>query len=88
MTPLFQNIMMKRKVIYKAFLCEGCAHKLQKFFISNRSKRRMNPVQFIPIIIVTISLAYASFLRNKNWALISFVVWLVLFVLTFFIFNN
>ncbi|MBS3171040.1 hypothetical protein J4449_00340 [Candidatus Woesearchaeota archaeon] len=48
----------------------------------------MNPVQFIPIIIVTISLAYASFLRNKNWALISFVVWLVLFVLTFFIFNN
>ncbi len=48
----------------------------------------MNAIEFIPIIIATISLAFASFLKNKNWALISFVVWLVIFVLTFFIFNN
>ncbi len=44
----------------------------------------MTPIEFIPIIIATISLAYASFLRNKNWALISFIVWLVLFESTFY----
>ena len=47
----------------------------------------MNPINFIPIIIATISLIYASFIGNKNWAYISFVVWLVIFVLTFFIFK-
>jgi len=45
----------------------------------------MNPISFIPIIIATLSLAFASFVRNKSWALISFVVWIVIFVLTFFI---
>ncbi len=45
----------------------------------------MNPLNFIPIIIATLSLAYSSFLRKKDWALISFIVWLVIFVLTFFI---
>ncbi len=47
----------------------------------------MNPITFIPIIIATLSLAFASFIRNRNWALISFIVWLVIFVLTFFIFK-
>lgn len=45
----------------------------------------MNPINFIPIIIATLSLAFASFVRNRNWAIISFVVWLVIFVLTFFV---
>ena len=47
----------------------------------------MNAISFIPIIIATLSLAFASFVRNKNWAIISFIVWLVIFVLTFFIFK-
>ena len=47
----------------------------------------MNPLNFIPIMIATLSLAYASFLRRKDWALIAFIVWLVIFVLTFFIFK-
>ncbi len=47
----------------------------------------MNPITFIPIIIATLSLAFASFIKNRNWALISFIVWLVIFVLTFFIFK-
>ena len=47
----------------------------------------MNTINFIPIIIATLSLAFASFVRNKNWAIISFIVWLVIFVLTFFIFK-
>lgn len=45
----------------------------------------MNPINFIPLIIASISLAYASFSKKKDWALISFIVWLVLFVLTFYI---
>jgi len=47
----------------------------------------MNPINFVPIIIATIALAFTSFTRNKNWATISFIVWLVIFVLTFFIFK-
>ena len=45
----------------------------------------MNPINFIPIILASLSLAYASFMQNKNWAMIAFVIWLVLFVLTFII---
>ena len=48
---------------------------------------QLNPINFVPIIIATLSLAFASFMRNKNWAMISFVIWLVLFVLIFFILN-
>ena len=47
----------------------------------------MNPLNFIPIILATLALAFASFNRNKSWALISFVIWLVLFVLTFLAFR-
>ena len=47
----------------------------------------MNAVEFIPTIIASLSLAFASFMRKKNWAVIAFVVWLVLFVLTFFVFR-
>ncbi len=47
----------------------------------------MNAISFIPIIIATLSLAFASFVRNRNWAVISFIVWIVIFVLTFFIFK-
>lgn len=47
----------------------------------------MNPISFIPLIIATLSLVFASFIRNKNWAIISFIVWLVIFVLTFFAFK-
>lgn len=36
-------------------------------------------------MIATLSLAYASFLQKKEWVYISFVVWLVLFVLLFFV---
>lgn len=45
----------------------------------------MNPLGFIPLIIATLSLAYASFMRKKDWAYVSFVIWLVIFVLTFYI---
>lgn len=38
-------------------------------------------------MIATLSLAYASFMRNKNWAVIAFIVWLLIFVLTFFVFK-
>ncbi len=47
----------------------------------------MNPLNFIPIILATLALAFSSFTRNKSWALISFVIWLVLFVLTFLAFR-
>ena len=45
----------------------------------------MNPINFIPTIIATFALAYASFTKMKGWAMIAFVVWIVMFVLTFFI---
>jgi len=47
----------------------------------------MNAINFIPITIATLSLAFASFIRSRNWAIISFIVWIVIFVLTFFIFK-
>ncbi|MBS3167317.1 hypothetical protein J4403_03880 [Candidatus Woesearchaeota archaeon] len=47
----------------------------------------MNPINFIPIILATLSLSFASFIKNKNWAIISFIVWLVIFVLTFLVFK-
>lgn len=39
----------------------------------------------IPVILASLSLAFASFARNKDWAMIAFIVWIVLFMLTFFI---
>ena len=47
----------------------------------------MNPINFVPLIIATISLAFASFMRRKDWAVIAFVVWIVIFVLIFYIFK-
>ncbi len=47
----------------------------------------MNPINFVPTIIATLSLAFASFMEKKNWAMIAFVIWLVIFVLTFFVFK-
>jgi len=34
----------------------------------------MNPISFVPIIIAEISLAYANFIKNKDWILVSFVI--------------
>jgi len=45
----------------------------------------MNALNFIPLLISTFSLAYASFTGNKKWAVVAFVVWLVIFALTFWI---
>lgn len=45
----------------------------------------MNPLNFVPLMIATLSLAFASFMKNRNWAMIAFVVWLVIFVLTFYV---
>ncbi|HLC86596.1 MAG TPA: hypothetical protein VJG30_04890 [Candidatus Nanoarchaeia archaeon] len=46
-----------------------------------------DPIKLIPLIIATLSLAITSFLRKKDWALVAFVIWIVIFVLTFFIFK-
>jgi len=40
---------------------------------------------FIPIILSSLGLAYASFMRNKNWIIVAFVIWLTVFMLTFYI---
>jgi len=42
---------------------------------------KMNPIQYIPTLIATISLGYASFIRNRIWAVLAFIVWFFLFVL-------
>ncbi len=38
--------------------------------------------EFIPLIVSTLSLALASFFRNKNWIIVAFVLWISLFFLT------
>lgn len=45
----------------------------------------MSAVQMIPVVLASLSLAFASFAKNKDWATIAFIVWLVLFMLTFII---
>ncbi len=47
----------------------------------------MNPINFVPLMIATLSLGYASFMQKKEWVNISFAVWLVLFVLLFYVAN-
>ena len=41
--------------------------------------------QFIPLVLATFGLAYASFKtkkKNKNWLIISFIIWLMAFLWT------
>ena len=43
----------------------------------------MNPEQLIPIILATLSIGFSSFNKNKQWTMISFIVWLAIFAMTF-----
>jgi len=45
----------------------------------------MNPILFIPLLLASLGIAIASFLKNKNWLIIAFIVWLVVFTLTILI---
>ena len=50
----------------------------------------MTILQFIPLILATLGLAYASFKtkkKNKNWLIIAFIVWLLIFVWTIGVFK-
>ena len=45
----------------------------------------MGAEQFIPLLLVTFGLDYASFKtkkKNKNWLIIAFIVWLMAFLWT------
>lgn len=47
----------------------------------------MEPIRLIPLIIATLGLVFASFIKKKEWVIVTFVVWIVIFVLTFFVFK-
>ena len=45
----------------------------------------MDPIRFIPLMITTLALAYASFKttkKNKSWLIVAFIIWLLIFLLT------
>lgn len=42
----------------------------------------MNPVLFIPLLLASLAIAITSFTKNKDWLIVSFSAWLLLFVLT------
>lgn len=45
----------------------------------------MSALNFIPPLLASMGLAYASFMKKKDWITIAFAIWMVLFVLAFVI---
>ncbi|MBU1204023.1 MAG: hypothetical protein KKG60_03075 [Nanoarchaeota archaeon] len=45
----------------------------------------MNPINFVPLMIVTFALIFSSFTKKKNTTYFAFIIWLVIFFLTFFV---
>lgn len=49
----------------------------------------IDPIKFVPLMIMTLALAYASFKttkKNKSWLIIAFILWLLTFLLTLGVF--
>ncbi|MEK6848831.1 MAG: hypothetical protein AABX65_04330 [Nanoarchaeota archaeon] len=46
----------------------------------------MSALNFIPLMLTTLALAFASFTakKDKNWLVVAFVIWLLTFFWTFY----
>lgn len=45
----------------------------------------MNPISFVPLMLASLALSYTAFKAKKKhigWLIISFVVWMLIFIIT------